>query len=173
MFKPHFGELPPYLRQRKQELEEAQRAGERVRLQPQVGPWGGAQWATCRLRFHAKAKGHACDALCAALTTAVRSVLVQGEPGVTVISGTELADLIRHLKLKWQSINEAYVRLPCVLDTPSKLRRKQVGGGGARVGCADIGWQGCSSVFFTSPEHANRYALVLGAAGDGGAAGRN
>jgi hypothetical protein len=97
---------------------------------------------------------------------------VKEEPGVTLISGTELADLIRHLKLKWQSINEAYVRLPCVLDTPSKLRRKQVGGGGPALG-AQPGRQGCSSVFFTSPEHTNRYALVLGAAGDGGAAGRN
>jgi hypothetical protein len=52
---------------------------------------------------------------------------LQEEPGVTTISGDELAELIRHLKLKWQSVNEAYVRLPCVLDTPSKKRRKEVG----------------------------------------------
>ena len=27
---------------------------------------------------------------------------------------------------RWQDINQAYVRLPCVLDTPSKRRRKEV-----------------------------------------------
>ena len=37
VFKPHFGELPPYLRQRKKELEERREAEERARLQPEVG----------------------------------------------------------------------------------------------------------------------------------------
>ena len=49
------------------------------------------------------------------------------DEGVEVLRGEALAELIRHLKLKWQSLNEAYVRLPCVLDTPSKKRRKEVG----------------------------------------------
>lgn len=42
-----------------------------------------------------------------------------------VLQGEELEGLVHHLKLKWQSLNEAYVRLPCVLDTPSKRRRKE------------------------------------------------
>lgn len=49
-----------------------------------------------------------------------------------VIAGEDLAELIRHLKLKWQHLNTAYVRLPCVLDTPSKRRRKEVRGQGRR-----------------------------------------
>lgn len=42
------------------------------------------------------------------------------------LCGAELEELVRHLKLKWQSVNEAYQRLPMVLDTPSKKRRKEV-----------------------------------------------
>lgn len=49
-----------------------------------------------------------------------------------VLQGEELAELVRHLKLKWQSLNEAYVRLPCVLDTPSKRRRKEASRGPGR-----------------------------------------
>lgn len=52
--------------------------------------------------------------------------LPQEDEGKQVLRGEELAELVRHLKLKWQSLNEAYVRLPCVLDTPSKRRRKEV-----------------------------------------------
>lgn len=82
VFKPHFGELPPYLRQRKKELEEQRAAAERAKQPPP-------------------------------------------EEGVQVLQGEELEGLVHHLKLKWQSLNEAYVRLPCVLDTPSKRRRKE------------------------------------------------
>ncbi|KAL4447703.1 hypothetical protein ABPG75_004922 [Micractinium tetrahymenae] len=82
VFKPHFGELPPYLRQRNKELAEQRAAAERAKQPPP-------------------------------------------EEGVQVLQGEELAELVRHLKLKWQSLNEVYVRLPCVLDTPSKRRRKE------------------------------------------------
>ncbi|GAB4821305.1 hypothetical protein N2152v2_008351 [Parachlorella kessleri] len=44
---------------------------------------------------------------------------------VQTLQGEELAALVTSLKLKWQSVNEAYQRLPCVLDTPSKKRRKE------------------------------------------------
>ncbi|KAI7838490.1 hypothetical protein COHA_007752 [Chlorella ohadii] len=84
VFKEHYGELPPYLRQRKAELEAARAAAQRSQQAQE-----------------------------------------EEEPGTRVISGDELAELIRHLKLKWQDINQAYVRLPCVLDTPSKRRRKE------------------------------------------------
>ena len=84
VFKPHFGELPPYLRQRKRELAAA-----------------------------------------AAAAAASQAPAAEAEAG-TVLEGEALAELVRHMKLKWQAINEAYVRLPCVLDTPSKKRRKEV-----------------------------------------------
>lgn len=51
------------------------------------------------------------------------------EEGVQVLQGEELAGLVHSLKLKWQSLNKAYVRLPCVVDTPSKRRRKEASRG--------------------------------------------
>lgn len=54
---------------------------------------------------------------------------------MTVISGAELEGLIGHLQAKWRSINEAYGRLPCVLDTPSTRRRKEVGRIRKQLGC--------------------------------------
>ena len=46
-----------------------------------------------------------------------------------MLRGEALAALVQHLQRKWQSLNEAYLRLPCVVDTPSKKRRKEVGEG--------------------------------------------
>ena len=37
VFKPHFGELPPYLQQRKKELAAQREAAERTKMPPQVG----------------------------------------------------------------------------------------------------------------------------------------
>ena len=73
VFKPWFGEVPPYLERRRREQ------------------------AT-------EAAGPPCQRL----------------------QGAELEALLCHLKLKWQSVSEAYQRLPCLLDTPGKHARKQV-----------------------------------------------
>lgn len=96
MFKPHFGELPPYLQQRKRDLEAARVAAEAAAAAPSE------------------------------------------EEAGQVLAGEALEELVRHLKLKWQSLNEAYVRLPCVMDTPSKKRRKEVG----RHFLGWLGWAG-------------------------------
>ena len=56
------------------------------------------------------------------------------------LAGEELAALVAHLKIKWASLNEAYQRLPCVLDTPSKKRRKEVRQSSrGRAGCCKRG----------------------------------
>lgn len=106
-----------------------------------------------------------------------------------MISGEELAELIRHLKLKWQSINEAYVRLPCVLDTPSKRRRKEVGGRRSGAGVIVVAETlpasarlrlhkdrrrallGCVWIVASVPQQLPPLPLPPAAAGDGGAAG--
>jgi hypothetical protein len=87
VFKPWFGEVPPYLeRRRREQATEATAASAR------------------RAAIAAAAAGPPCQRL----------------------QGAELEALLRHLKLKWQSVSEAYQRLPCLLDTPGKHARKQV-----------------------------------------------
>lgn len=60
-------------------------------------------------------------------------------PGVErVLGGEEVAALVALLREKWGAVHAAYQRLPCVVDTPSKRRRKEVR---ARCSRATAGWQ--------------------------------
>jgi hypothetical protein len=44
---------------------------------------------------------------------------------VSQLSGEERADLLRHLKRKWASINDAYQKLPLSTDSEQKKHRKE------------------------------------------------
>lgn len=37
----------------------------------------------------------------------------------------EHRELLRHLKIKWAAVNQAYQKLPFSLDTPAKQKRKE------------------------------------------------
>lgn len=41
------------------------------------------------------------------------------------LSEEERADLLRHLKRKWESVNAAYQKLPFALDTRNQIRQKE------------------------------------------------
>jgi hypothetical protein len=44
---------------------------------------------------------------------------------VTQMSSSERQELLRHLKVKWATVNTAYQKLPFSLDTPAKQKRKE------------------------------------------------
>lgn len=144
VFKPYFGELPPYLQQRKREQAEQREAAARAAQPQQVRITGQTQQqqqqrACQHVRRCSACVLHACMcALCVRcmmprhLCRPTWLGLQDEEEGVQVLRGEALEELLRHLKLKWQSLNEAYVRLPCVTDTPSKKRRKEASRGGSQ-----------------------------------------
>eukprot|EP00887_Chlorella_sp_A99_P005952 scaffold29.g5952.t1 len=111
--KPWFGEVPPYLQRRRRELEEQRRAAQAPPEQARGCRPGGV---TCVLPEGARGDGG---------QLFKEKLDVAGSRAAHTLSGAELEELVTHLKLKWQTLNEAYQRLPMVLDTPSKKRRKQ------------------------------------------------
>lgn len=48
------------------------------------------------------------------------------ENKVAKLDPEERAQLIRHLKLKWSSVNTAYQKIPLTLDTLLKKKRKEL-----------------------------------------------
>lgn len=49
----------------------------------------------------------------------------QASSNVTQLMPDEKAELLRHLKSKWASVNQAYQKISFTLDTPAKKQRKE------------------------------------------------
>ena len=61
-------------------------------------------------------------------------------------SAKQLCPMLVHVR-RWQDLNQAYVKLPCVLDTPSKRRRKEVRLHGCTSRAAAMGGSAWAAIY--------------------------
>lgn len=114
--KPDFGKVPSYIQKNKNKLdEERKKAREKeVLFFAQGCP---TDWLTDLLAgFVFQVEEY----------HALQRQQELAEAGVVrEISGEERSQLLKHLKLKWASVNAAYQKMTFTLDTPAKQKRKE------------------------------------------------